>query len=238
MNIIICDDDLHFLEDLSNKISNFFQTKDIDPIIYKFTSGIDFQKWYKKKKGKIDFLFMDLELPHVGGLDILKSFKNSNSNSIIYIVSSHSELVFDSFEISPFQYLVKPLSFALFTHSLERGYKKYKLLNQKFILNYHNKHYVLNYDDIILIESYRSTTTVYSTLGNFKTSTKISEFEKLLIPNGSFLKCHKSFIINMNKVIYYEKNNFILENNNKADISDRKRASIIEAFENYILCCS
>lgn len=238
LDIFLCDDDSYFLKNLSISIENYLKKKKIKATFHFFLSGIDLITWleenFAQKKISISFLFIDMVMPKQNGLDTLKKFREFDQNCIVFITSNYKEFVFNSFEINTFQYLLKPINPGLLEKNLDRALEFIKIKTKNFVLYTDKKHTVLSYDDIILIESFGRCTILHTTKGKYKTQIKISEFNNKLL-NYNFLRTHKSFLINMEKVLYYKDNQFYLVNDLTADISVRKRANIIRDFNYFIL---
>lgn len=238
MKIVLCDDDPLFLDELKQKIICFLAERLVTPEIIVFQSGIEFLKWVDEKYGDykniIDLLFIDIDMPEQNGLETLKKFREYDLDCISFIISNYKEYVFHSFELNTFQFLPKPINTEMFESSLQRGLNVLSKKKKKLLLQCGGKKIRLNYSDIILIESLGKFTQLYTIHGSFTTQKKISEYDELL-KCFNFLRTHKSFLINMEKVLYYKGNQFFLVNNHTADISQRKRSAIIKEFEKFIL---
>lgn len=239
MNIVICDDDKTFTKDLLNLIKNILTKQSLSASYYIFHSGIDFLKWCESDldigASYINFLFIDMQMPCINGLDTLKKFREFNKDCITLIVSNYKSYVFDSFEVDPFDFILKPLDSTQFEKSFTRGLEKYKKIYKKVLLYGNKRHIILSYNELISIESQGKNLLIRTESEEYTVVGKLSDFEIKLKPFG-FLRSHKSFLINMDKVIYYENNQFILVNGCIADISQRRRKEIITEFNRYILC--
>lgn len=240
MNIVICDNDKKFVGELLELIEKEFSENSLHATYQVFYSGIQFLKWYKQEVENktsctsIDFLFIDMEMPGLTGLDTLKKFREFDTNCIVIIISNYRSYILDSFEFEPFDFILKPLNNEKFNNTLKRGLEKHKRSSKKMIIYSDHKHIILSYNDIISIESKSKNIYIHSIYGDFKVVKKLSYFIEKLEPYG-FLKTHKSFLINMDKVLYYEGNQFFLLNGYSADISYHRRSEIVKNFNNYIL---
>lgn len=238
MNIIICDDDQNFAQDLMKLINATLRECSLSASFEIFNSGLDFIEWYQTeltlRTPIINFLFIDIKMPGYNGLETLKKFREFDKQCITFIVSNYSNYVFDSFESEPFDFIVKPINNNKFKLAFQRGIEKYKKKCKKIIIYGNHKHISLSYNEIISIETSNRSLIIHSVHGDYIVMEKLSDFEAKLKPYG-FLKTHKSYIINMDKVLYYQGNQFFLLNGFTADISYRKRSIIINEFNNYIL---
>ncbi|MEG1432388.1 LytR/AlgR family response regulator transcription factor [Eubacterium sp.] len=237
LNIIICDDDSSFITTLETHITKFLTQQNLPAQFTKFNSGEALLNWHLSASAsppqKLDFLFIDVEMPPGrNGLEIVKELRKRKVNCIVFIVSSHTQYMIDTYELNTFQYVLKPLDPHRLEQALLRGVTSWKKQNTKLFLDVDQKHIALPYDEIIMIESLNRKTSIYTLIDKYVTREKIADFEKKLMP-FHFLKTHRSFIINMDRVLFYENYQFHLQKGLLADISYRQRAEIIRKYEAY-----
>lgn len=236
MNIILCDNDSVFLNELKDLLEKFLAESDVKTYhFFVFTSGEALIHYYQSTPNfHPDLLFLDIDMPILNGFAVLKYLNTINHHCITFIISIRREFVFDCFEFNIFQFIPKPIVPETLKSHFFRALNKYKTLNKKIIIYQEKKHIVIIINDIICIESYGHQITLFTIHGTYHTNAKISNLEALLTYHN-FLRSHKSFIINMDRVLYYKDNQFFLQNNVTADISVRQRSKIIKRFNDFIL---
>ena len=242
INIIICDDDLALALKLKEVLLLYFEKFSLktEPKIFVFESGMHLLEWYieynchKEEDLDIDFLFIDVEMPDLNGIKTVESLLKYGLDTIIIFISNYTEYVFDSFEAKPFSYILKPFDPIKLEQLMNRGLHERQKRLKKIFVYCDKKHLSLSYDTIIMIESFGKKTIIHTIHGDYETSIKISDFEEKL-NTYNFLRSHRSFLVNMEKILYYENFQFFLVENHIADISQRKRAKIIKKFKKYIL---
>lgn len=161
------------------------------------------------KKNDVDLIFLDIQIPGITGLDFLRILKNPPQ---IIITTAYSQYAIEAFELDVRDYLMKPFSFDRFLKAINRitpapdSAQIHQLQNvmteRSFAFFNVNKVMVkVMFDDILYVESMREY--VYIHLPETKVITKIGigEFEKLLTRN--FLRVHRSFLVNINKITAY-----------------------------------
>ena len=161
------------------------------------------------KKNEVDLIFLDIQIPGITGLEFLKIVKNPPQ---IIITTAYSQYAIEAFELDVRDYLMKPFSFDRFLKAVNRVTPKpdvsqiHQFQNvvteRSFAFFNVNKVMVkVMFDDILYVESMREY--VYIHLPDNKVVTKmgIGEMEKLLTQN--FLRVHRSFIVNTNKITAY-----------------------------------
>lgn len=87
MQLIICDDDNLFIQKLQSYLQLFFRQHHLTlPEIITFTSGEELLSY----TGRIDILFLDIEMPGMNGIYVGNILKRRNENIIIFVVTSYS----------------------------------------------------------------------------------------------------------------------------------------------------
>ena len=159
---------------------------------------------------KIDLVFLDIEMPNLNGIDFIKSLSNPPA---IILTTAYREYAMESYEIEVVDYLLKPISFSRFFKAINKYLKStainaniVKTVEQKTIQGsiyvYANKKNIKVYlADILYVESLKDYVRIHTSTQKITSKDTISRYEKLL-PN-SFLRVHRSFIINTQKISAY-----------------------------------
>lgn len=164
------------------------------------------------KKLKVDLIFLDIEMPLLTGLDFIKTTKTTAK---IILTTAYRDYAPESYDLEVVDYLLKPISFL----RLFKSVNKYKSLTNQPILkiekpkegvkndhiyvNSNKKFIKLNFEDISHIESIKDYIRIHTHAENIVTKETISNFEKKL-PN-TFLRIHRSYIVNTQKVTAFTK---------------------------------
>ena len=102
MNIVICDDNIDFLNHFKKVIElQLTNAGYVNFIINKYSSNFEEINYF------CDIYFIDIEMPHISGFDLSLKIKRENPRAIIVFVSAREDKVFDSFEYSPLEFIRK-----------------------------------------------------------------------------------------------------------------------------------
>lgn len=151
---------------------------------------------------KIDLVFLDINLPEVSGLNLLRTFPNLPPT---IIVTSHSEYAVESYEIGrAIDYLVKPFDYERFVIAVNRALpislSKNSFKDLSFIfVKIGRTLQRFNLDEIDYIEAY----TIYSKIIYNGVPYVVNEIISVLndqLDAHQFVRVHKSYIINIKKV--------------------------------------
>ncbi len=210
MNCIIIDDDK-----LSTKIiAEFVQKTDGLNLIGTYTSAVDGINYLNGKNSEpIDLLFLDIEMPEMTGIDLLKTL-NVLPQVIIY--SSQEKYALESYEYNVADYLLKPVTYPRFLKAVNKVKEKRekreevsKESSEIFIKN--NSSLVrVKYEDILWIEALEN----YVVLNTFRDKFTIHFTMKAIsdkMPQNKFVRVHRSFIVNLSKIKVIEDNSVVIK---------------------------
>jgi len=165
----------------------------------------------------VDLMFLDINMPKLKGLDFLKTINNP---PIVIITSAYQEYALDGYELNVCDYLLKPFSFERFLKAVN---KVLALISSPQVLRTSEmphktsifikgdkRHHQVQLDNISYLEGYGNYTKVHLDDKMILTHEKLSYFENSL-PQESFIRIHKSFIISISKIKSVEGNRVFLE---------------------------
>lgn len=221
--ISICDDDAVFLSKVLNDISNFEINLDIFTY-YRGQELLDSEFLYN------DIIILDVEMNQINGFETARELRAKGYEGIIIFMTSHCEMVFESFAVKPFDYIVKPYHVhdlkKLFDRATEEiNYRR----NAFFIATYNSQTYRIPTWDIYYFESQKRNIIIYTKDGQITINGKISEIE-IALRNKNFLRCHKGYIINMEHILEFKSNEIKLTNGSKVILSRGYLRLFREAF--------
>jgi len=162
-------------------------------------------------KQPVDLLFMDIKMPQISGLDLLKMLRHPPKT---ILTTAYREFALDGFELGVIDYLLKPITFDRFFKSVERylnttSYAIPEVLSsseaQFIYLKSGHKYFKVDTNDILYAESFKDYVDVHTKEKVITSKYKISELEKELEGKG-FLRIHRSYIINLKHVTAFTAN--------------------------------
>jgi len=175
----------------------------------------------------VDLVFVDINMPDVNGIDFVKSL--SKDVKIVFI-TAHSEFAYEGFQLDAADYLLKPISFTDFLKSANKVNERYFQQNSSLPEIHQNRDYLfikseyrvirINFKDIKYIESKREYVKIYIE-GN-EPITSLMSIKKLeeALPDNIFMRVHRSFIVNLNKITVVERNRIVFDNKVYIPISE------------------
>ncbi len=230
MRILICDDDALMIEQLRKYCQNFFDKIHVKcPELVCFSDG----ETLLSDEGEKDILFLDIEMPGMNGIYVGNELKKRNENIIIFIVTSYSEYLDDAMRFHVFRYLSKPLDKQRFFRNMKDAVDLYNTMTVKIPVETKQGVNTLPASSVIAVEAQGRKVTVHTTLCDFESIHNMQYWLELL-PKNRFFRTHRSFIINFEHVIDFDRNLVHMADNQSAYLTKRKYSAFKEAYLLYL----
>ena len=190
------------------------------------------------KTKDIDLMFVDINMPDINGMDFVKSLATKPQ---IIFTTAYSEYAFEGFQVDAADYILKPISYPTFLRAVTKV-KTWFDLTQKGLESKSNEKeddiYVksdyrlirIQIDEIKDIESANEYIKIYlDSNESITTLLRLKNFEQQL-NSAKFMRVHRSFIINLNKIKAIEKSRVMLDSKLYIPIGDLYK----DAFQAYV----
>ena len=230
MKIVICEDEGVFSEQLVEYINEWAKTAAVFVEIFIYTTAEKFL--YEWEDGEdYDLIFLDIKMGRMSGMDLAKLIRKTNNDIPIVFTTNMKEYVFKGYSVSAMQYLLKPVKkedcFTCLNKVLQSNKtKKYYLLNDT------EKTVKIPTSDIIYIEMYSHTATMVTATKKYECRKTVSQVLEEL-NDALFIKCHKSFIINIRHIEAVSKVFAVMSNGSEIPLSKNIAGEINEKFIKY-----
>ena len=200
LNFIICDDETHMLNKLSLLFEKAFMKNDFDAKIVLKTSNYKEVLSYMSSN-IVNVVVLDIEFKNskLNGLNIAEEIRKINKDCYIIFITSHFEYLMKAYDYKTFAYLFKnSLSVDTLSDTLARLFDDVSGNSRKF-LKIDNKGTFVDLNDVQFIEKNGMKLIYHTYHGNFETYNSFSKIESTLPKN--FVRCHKSFIANVDNIV-------------------------------------
>ncbi|MBU7577212.1 MAG: response regulator transcription factor [Flavihumibacter sp.] len=156
----------------------------------------------------VDLLFLDIQMPKLTGLEMLKALKNPPA---VIITTAYREYAMEGYDLDVIDYLLKPITFIRFSQAIDKFFRLHR--KRESILQDPTKEktvsiksgaktYQLEENEILYVESIRDYVKLHKVDGSsLLLKYKISQLNQDL--SDSFIRVHKSFLVNKNKISSY-----------------------------------
>lgn len=232
LNFIICDDNIHMINKISLLFEKAFIKNDFDAqIVLKTQNYKDVLSFMSSNIVNVVVLDIEFKNSNLNGLDIASEIRKINKDCYIIFITSHFEYLMKAYNYKTFAYLFKnSLSVDSLSETLSRLFDDISGNTKKF-LKIDNKGTFIDLTDIQFIEK-NGMKLIYHTLhGCFDTYNSFSKIENTLPKN--FVRCHKSFIANINNIVNVSlsDNSIVFKNNDVCYIGPKYKNSFMEVID-------
>jgi len=163
---------------------------------------------------KIDLMLLDIEMPEMNGLELIKSLKNP---PLTILATSKKEYALEAFEYSVVDYLVKPVVLDRFYKAVEKAKTIFE--NSHQTIDFSGKEYVfikhngilvnINIKEILWIEALGDYMTINTCTKKYTIHSTMKTIESKL-DSDKFIRVHRSFIIAIDNITSIEDNVIVI----------------------------
>jgi DNA-binding LytR/AlgR family response regulator len=190
----------------------------------------------------VDLMFVDINMPDLSGMDFVKSLNNPPG---IIFTTAYSEYAVEGFKVNAIDYLLKPISYSDFLKAAEKANERIRPgvaenakieSNDKFLfIKSEYKILRINLSDIKYIEGMREYLRIH--IENQKAVMALMSMKKMeeFLPDKDFMRVHRSFIVNLNKITTIERNRIIFDKDVYIPVSEQYKPKFQEYLDNNFL---
>lgn len=197
LNFALCDDNESILARLSKMLESLF-------IKYNFDCKVTFTSVDPNSflayviNNPVDVIFLDIDLKsNINGLSLAETIRKYNKNIYIIFTTAHLEYGLMAYRYKTFDYLPKPVSVERLEVTISRllediadtPCKYLKLANSNTFLTYDSIHFIKKDGMKLIFQTHEKIYSSYDSFANILPS----------LPTN-FVRCHKSYIVNINNI--------------------------------------
>lgn len=188
-------------------ITNFISNVDGLELLDSLSNALDAMSFLNNNH--VDLLFLDINMPEISGLSLLK--QTPNPPATIFI-TAYSEFAVEGFDLNVVDYLVKPVAFTRFVMAINKAKKRIKdaTISNNLIVRADKRTYNLALETIFYLQSAGDYIKVFSKDHNLVINETMKDMETRL--GSDFVRIHKSFIVNIKHMQYLEGNQIKIHN--------------------------
>ncbi|MDY8137863.1 LytTR family DNA-binding domain-containing protein [Aquimarina sp. 2201CG5-10] len=176
-------------------------------------------------------VFLDIEMPQKNGFQLFEAFTEISFQ--VVFITAYDSYAIKAFQVAAIDYLLKPVDISLLQNAIKKVktyfsnntkdvrlqlLKENKPKISKIAVPYKSDYAIIKVDDIICIQADRMYSLIYtSDSKKYVVSKKLHYYEELFSEENTFIRVHRSWIINTDQILSYsKKDRLILLNDNKS----------------------
>ena len=228
LQLIMCDDDPMFCDLLKSKIENIKGGEGVK--INAYTNASELLETYTSA----DAVFLDIDMPDTNGFEVAKEIRKRDNNVKIVFVTSHDDMVYQSFEYAPFRFIRKSYLDNELSSVLSAIYAACEDENHFIQLKLKEGYTRKNINEIVYIEIYNHEINIHTTANEVLISYgDLHTYEKELEETG-FVRISKSYLVNCRYIYAINYKCVVLDDKQELPLSRKKADEVKEAFHHYL----
>jgi DNA-binding LytR/AlgR family response regulator len=187
-----------------------------------------------------ELTFIDIDMRQLSGIQLAEMV---NTYTSVIFTTAHPQYAIQAFQKEAWDYLLKPIEYDQFLWSIQRVRKRMVkeslfMVPEKQFFNIKasikGRMVKIKHEEVMFIESAQNYIHVHTVSGKHTTYSKITEIEESL-PSDTFVRIHRSFIVNINFVRIIERSRIKLENDAELALGDHYKTRFLKMMDDRLL---
>lgn len=230
-NIVICDDDADFADEIRNRVNNVAERIGAQCEIIELYDGNELTEHCRQNI--TDIVLADIDMPGMNGFDAVNSLREQQPELAVIFITAHEELAFQAYSYQPFWFVSKrdlsSLEDVLLKLFRKIGYRK---SSHELVYIQAERLTAINTEQVIYLKSSGHYLTPYTMTGSeasFRCGIQQAYAE---LKDYGYICAHRCYIVNCRYIERFNKSCILLKNNEELPIS-RSKEITDEAFALY-----
>ena len=229
LKIAIVEDDKAYSDKLREYVSRYENSREGE--VFKcrvdvFETGL---KFLSELKAGWDVVFMDIDMPVLGGMETAKALYESDKNACIIFCTNLSQYAIKGYEVAALDFMVKPIEYSTFKLKFDRAVKKAEARTaQTLVIKTAEGIVKLSTANIYYIECIGHYLTYHTISGIYEERGAINALEEKLRPYG-FLRCVSGILVNAEHVTKITQNS-VFATDTELPLSRRRRKQFLDEY--------
>lgn len=176
----------------------------------------------------VDLIFLDINLPEMSGVSFLRSLVYP---PLVIFTTAYPQYAVDGFDLEAVDFLLKPFSFERFYKAVNKARERFNspkqtMVQEKITVKSGKRIYQLVLDEIRFVEACGDYVTIFASDKKLTVHGTLKNWEEKL-KGTSFLKVHRTTVVNLSKVDHLEGNQLQI-GEHKLPVSEQFREQLLE----------
>ena len=231
MNIAVCEDLSADSGKLCNYIRNYCDTHRYDAKISSFETGEALLE--ASAPGAFDIYFLDIYLPGMSGVDVARKIREADKDCFLVFVTISRDFMPEGFEVLAAGYVEKPIDPERMSRVMHNCRMIFERNSRTIDIPYKGEPLMISVADLVYVEVFNKECIFHMKRGIIKTRLTLDAAAELL-GDAPFLRCHRSYIINMNYVEDVLEEDFVMFGGDMVPIRKNGRKEVRMAMAKFI----
>ena len=226
--VAVCEDDELVREEIRSFCGRVLSEERIEHEISVFSGTKELEDRLRENSGRYHLLILDIMMDGKTGMELAEELRAQSDDISFIFVTGYEEYLAEGYEVQPVHFLLKPIVWEKLRKALLTDWRQ-KHSRQTVVLRKGRQNLRLSVHSILYAETDgRHGTRLILSEGEDRFPAGISELEQML-PAGQFIRCHNSYLVNMDHVRRIDRQDFCMDDGRRLPISRKYLAPCREA---------
>lgn len=234
MKIVVVDDNAtEQKRTLSLVLEYFGEHKIVHSGLMSFASALDLLTYLETHPG-FDLYLLDIYMPGINGIELAREIRKKDQGCMIVFITSSCDFALASYEVEALQYILKPFEKEKLFQVMDRCMRMKEQKSHEILLKTDNGYRKIQTEQILFVEAAHHFQNFYLEKEVVSTRMNCAQVEQLLAQEPQFARCHQSYLVNLDKIEWIEKNVIHMLNGDSLEISRRTGPSFKKRYLSYM----
>lgn len=231
MNIAICDDLTRDRELLTEMVHRYCESKGYSATLHTFSSGEALLAQYKA--GQYQIIMLDIYMHELSGIEAARKIRAVDEDCVIIFTTTSVDHALDGYSVKAIRYLVKPVVYEAVEEALDKCRGLFQQAMRFIEVPIGKLTMNIPLKDILFIEVLNHRSFIHTPLKTIQTSLSLTELESKL-GGKPFLRCHRSYIVNIQQVEEVLEDDFKVKNYQLVPIRKDSKTAVKQEYYDYL----
>lgn len=233
VRIALCDDLQSDLDSAAELILAWARERKVEIELFTFENGDKLLE--AALQHRFDAIFLDIVMPLLNGMDTARELRNNGVSVPLIFLTSSPEFALESYEVKAYNYLLKPIApeklASVLDECAELIYSEPKSVVIKTAFGWQKLHF----GSIEFVEAQNKKTVFYlKDTTQVETTEPLHVFEKKLLVDDGFFKCHRSYVVFLQNVDRFDNSCLVTKSGQRVPIARGCSKAFKEAYFNQL----
>ncbi|MER0438162.1 LytTR family DNA-binding domain-containing protein [Emticicia sp. W12TSBA100-4] len=214
INCVAIDDEPFALEIMADDIQKISFLN----LVGTFSNPMD--AWELIKQGKVDLIFLDIQMPVISGTQFLRSLPKP---PMVIFTTAYQQYALEGYDLDVVDYLLKPIPFDRFLKAVNKAEELFRLRSKEqqnlpvvedvnfFFIYSEYKQIKIYFDDVLYVEGLKDYVKIYIKQQSKPILTRMNlKMMATKLPSNLFCRVHHSFIVALDKISAFQKTKLLV----------------------------
>ena len=232
ISVMVCDDLAEERASLGRMVEAYCRRKAIELSLESAAGGEELlDRW---RPGRWDLVFLDIFMPGLSGVETARRLRQKDAACALIFATTSQEHGLESFELRVMDYLVKPFDQSLVDQALDWFVQRETIRLQQISVGGEWQTQWVRPSDVVWLEMRRHTATIQVGDRAYEVRRTMEALETEL-DDDRFFRCHRSYLVNLDRVRTLEERDFLMEDGTRIPISAKRLAEARQRFQEWQL---